>query len=353
MPRETNVYDLLISCPGDISTELDLITKVVDEFNRYHGSSNNTFIQTRHWSKDSYPQSGGKAQELLNYQFIDSCDAAIALFWTRFGRPTDKYLSGTEEEIDRMVKSGKQVFLYFCDKPISISTVDFKQYNKVTDFKQKYKNEGMYYIYKSDEEFEKFLSNHLYLYFIKSKSRNTNLISANSRFSNIIKNKITFDILEDYTEYHDIKTIVSYGTQRDISIIKNDNGFDVNINILNCNSFGNQEFIMALLEYNPYENWGDFYKGNYAIEFDLNSTEGINAVQLEIKDDNQGKIVDKKIYISKNLTHQKLELNKLTRYGNAWKKIRELCFTVFINDDYISVMSGKLSISNLHLVPQK
>ena len=32
------------------------------------------------------------------------CDAAVAIFWTKFGTPTDKYGSGTEEEIEEMLR---------------------------------------------------------------------------------------------------------------------------------------------------------------------------------------------------------------------------------------------------------
>lgn len=35
--------------------------------------------------------------------------AAVAIFWTKFGTPTDKYGSGTEEEIEEMLSSNKQV----------------------------------------------------------------------------------------------------------------------------------------------------------------------------------------------------------------------------------------------------
>ena len=65
------------------------------------------------------------------------CDAAVAIFWTKFGTPTDKYGSGTEEEIEEMLSSGKQVFLYFVDAQINPSVIDMEQYHKVNDFKEK------------------------------------------------------------------------------------------------------------------------------------------------------------------------------------------------------------------------
>ena len=101
MPRRgITAYDLLISCPGDVNEFIDVIRDCIDNFNRVLGSVNNMEVVAKHWSTDSYPQSGGKPQELLNQQFVRECDAAVALFWTKFGTPTDKYGSGTEEEIE-------------------------------------------------------------------------------------------------------------------------------------------------------------------------------------------------------------------------------------------------------------
>ena len=97
MPRiGITAYDLLISCPSDVIKYVDIIKDCVDSFNRTIGEVNNCEIVTKHWSTDSFPQSGNKPQELLNNQFVRECDAAVAIFWTRFGTPTDKYGSGTE-----------------------------------------------------------------------------------------------------------------------------------------------------------------------------------------------------------------------------------------------------------------
>ena len=103
MPRMgITAYDLLISCPGDVNQFIDVIRECVEGFNRILGKENNVEIVPKHWLTDSYPQSGDKPQELLNKQFVRDCDAAIAILWTKFVTPTDKYGSGTEEEIEEM-----------------------------------------------------------------------------------------------------------------------------------------------------------------------------------------------------------------------------------------------------------
>ena len=121
---------------------------------------------SRHWTKSSYPQSGGKPQELLNNQFVKDCDAAIALFWTRFGTPTDEYASGSEEEIEIMLESGKQVFMYFSDKSIPPTQINSEQYAKVQSFKEKYRDRGIYSTYDTDDSFKEQFFTHLSQYFL-------------------------------------------------------------------------------------------------------------------------------------------------------------------------------------------
>lgn len=167
MAKNVIQYDLLISCPGDITDEVNIIEKVVGQFNQQYSGILGISIRSRYWLKSSYPQSGGKPQGLLNKQFVEDCDAAIAIFWTRFGTPTDKYESGSEEEIEMMLNEGKQVFLYFSEKKITPSNIDANQYQKVIAFKNKYKeNSGVIWTYPNDMEFEKLLFAHLSQYFL-------------------------------------------------------------------------------------------------------------------------------------------------------------------------------------------
>ena len=135
MPRTgITAYDLLISCPGDVLQYAEIVKECVESFNHTLGCINNAEIVTRHWATDSFPQSGDRPQELLNKQFVRDCDAAVAIFWTKFGTPTDKYGSGTEEEIEEMLSSGKQVFLYFVDAPINPSVIDMEQYHMIVSY---------------------------------------------------------------------------------------------------------------------------------------------------------------------------------------------------------------------------
>ena len=138
MPREgVTIYDLLIT------GYLQLIKEAVDNFNKLYDSLNNIQVSIKHWSTDSFPESGDKPQELLNKQIVRECDAAVAIFWTRFGTATDNYGSGTEE-IEEMLSADKQVFMYFLEAPIIPSNIDIEQYEKVQEFKERYKDRGIF-----------------------------------------------------------------------------------------------------------------------------------------------------------------------------------------------------------------
>lgn len=177
MVREIPVYDLLLSCPGDVyEVCFSSIKDAVDNFNRDAGIHYSSEIRLKHWSRDTYPQSGGNPQDLINLQIVNSADIAIVIFWTRFGTPTDKYGSGTEEEIEQLLKANKQVFLYFLDKPVHPSMTDSPNYpenrKKIAKIKETY--EGLYCIVRDEIELKDKIVEHLKLYFSKKNNKSIN-----------------------------------------------------------------------------------------------------------------------------------------------------------------------------------
>lgn len=186
MPRILTEYNLLFSCPGDAYAECYVvINAAVDDFNKYSKSSLSIGVNLTHWSTDSYPQSGGHPQALLNTQIVDLADAAIAVFWTRFGTPTDDYGSGTEEEIERFLNCAKQVFLYFLDKPIPPSMTDSDMYQmqrkQIAAFRKKYENKGIYWVVADEAALKEQFSQHLFLYFAKQVAQETGSAAGNEK----------------------------------------------------------------------------------------------------------------------------------------------------------------------------
>lgn len=167
------VYDMLLSCPGDVLDLKDTIDACVKSFNASIGEINNVRIALKHWSTDSFSQFGDKPQNILNRQFVEKCDLCVALLGIRFGTPTDNYDSGTEEEIEKMLAQNKQVFIYFVERNVDPSKIDVEQFKKVQNFKGKCKEKGVFTVVKSAEELRTVFQNALSLYFIKLAAPNT------------------------------------------------------------------------------------------------------------------------------------------------------------------------------------
>jgi hypothetical protein len=165
------VYDMLISCPGDAEYVISTINEVVNDFNLLYQGTLGIGIQCQHWRKSAYAESGGKPQALLNKQFVQDCDLAVAIFKTRFGTPTDKYNSGSEEEIEIMLSQGKQVFMFFDISPVSPDEISQEQYGKVQEFKNKYVEKGIFWDFSTLEEFKSLFQAHITKYFLNLQQK--------------------------------------------------------------------------------------------------------------------------------------------------------------------------------------
>jgi CheY-like chemotaxis protein len=162
--KTATVYDVLISCPGDVSTFVGILENAMSKFNNFFGRENDIILRPISWENNAFPQFGGHPQKTLDKQIVDKADFAVAVFWTRFGTETEDYGSGTEEEIERMLANGKQVFLYFLDKPIQPSKMDQSQYVNILAFKERHKNAGLFFTYPSENDLESAFREHLELY---------------------------------------------------------------------------------------------------------------------------------------------------------------------------------------------
>ena len=54
MAQNVTLYNLLISCPGDVKDEVPIIESAVEEFNELYAEPLGITIKTRHWGKSSY-----------------------------------------------------------------------------------------------------------------------------------------------------------------------------------------------------------------------------------------------------------------------------------------------------------
>lgn len=165
MPTKITVYDLLISCPSDISPYIEYLKTAICYFNDHYGRRNNIGIRPIYWSKDTYSTMGKSPQNEINEQIVNKSDMVVSVFWTRFGTKTDKFDSGTEEEIESFIEDSKQVFLYFMNKNLELDKIDFQQYKKVLNFKEKHRQDGLYFTVSDEKELARKFHEDLELYF--------------------------------------------------------------------------------------------------------------------------------------------------------------------------------------------
>lgn len=70
MPKTVTRYDVLISCPSDVGEYIENIKRSIHRFNSTYGDYRDVILRPKYWGDDSFAQSGGKAQELLNQQIV-------------------------------------------------------------------------------------------------------------------------------------------------------------------------------------------------------------------------------------------------------------------------------------------
>lgn len=133
----------------------------------------NVTLKPLSWEKTIHPGVSSYSQNVINEQ-IEDYDLFIGIMWKKFGSPTEKATSATEEEYNRAlesVKNGgtcKNIMFYFKDGGISIED-DLEQLQKVKDFKKKIAKEDgvLYHDFKDKKKFEDELRKHISTWLIR------------------------------------------------------------------------------------------------------------------------------------------------------------------------------------------
>lgn len=160
MASTRTVLKCLIVSPSDVDAERAAALRGIDGFNRTHGEGFETTIQGVTWQADSAPRVGGRPQAILNQQIVDGSDLAIGIFWSRLGTPTGEHESGSVEEIDRLVKQGATVAVYFCNRDLPYAA-DLDQVQALRDFRVGLQKNALVHTFKTAEDLEFAVTRHL------------------------------------------------------------------------------------------------------------------------------------------------------------------------------------------------
>lgn len=139
---QANVYNIMIGCPSDISTEeVQTAFEVIYEWNAVNSQNQNIVLLPMHWSKNSYPLMGKEGQKIINDQITDKSDVMICLFAGKVGTPTSTHESGTIEELQSHIEAQKPAMVLFKSK---ISLPDPDEYSRLCKFKSYISQKGLY-----------------------------------------------------------------------------------------------------------------------------------------------------------------------------------------------------------------
>ena len=157
--------NIVVSCPSDMVGDREKLQNAVAIVNEQNAHFRQMHFDIKYWQKDVL-FGVGDPQLIINNSIIKNADMVITLFGSRLGTPTARATSGTIEEIEEMIKAGKQVFVCFSEKDISITASDseekLRDILKVRELQKNYK--GLYITYRTDEELEEKITNQLRLF---------------------------------------------------------------------------------------------------------------------------------------------------------------------------------------------
>jgi hypothetical protein len=198
MSYKVIVHRVMISCPSDAYEERDIARDVIYKWISANAEAEKKILLPVDWLRDAVPDAINPPQFSINEQITNKADLLIAVFRHKIGTPTDKFTSGTVEEIEMFMASGKPVLLYFSSEPIPPDLIE--QYRSLTEFKDKYRSSSFYGEFLSADDFRQKISQH-----IQQKAHDfenyhdDNLISSDNIRNYPPLNDLAVDILQNAT----------------------------------------------------------------------------------------------------------------------------------------------------------
>lgn len=168
MARTVTLIRLFAASPSGLDAEREGLQSVVDEVNRTWSQSLGVYLELVRWETHSYPSFGNDPQDVINTQVDDNFDIFIGILSHRFGTPTPRAGSGTEEEFERALArfnanhSAIKILMYFKSSQVDLGTIDPPQLAKVLEFKKKLGGKGsLYWEYPNADSFVAFVRVHI------------------------------------------------------------------------------------------------------------------------------------------------------------------------------------------------
>jgi hypothetical protein len=160
----TRVIRIFASSPGDVMDERRQLAAVVEELNviiRALMPDEEVRLELIRWETDAYPGMSTDPQSVVDEQLGHDFDVFIGIMWSRFGTPTPRAGSGTEEEFRAAYgrwearRHPAHVLFYFCAEPVAPESVlkNIDQYKAMSVFRSELESVGLIGSYASHDAF--------------------------------------------------------------------------------------------------------------------------------------------------------------------------------------------------------
>lgn len=208
-------FNLMVGTCSDIDSEgIDkVIIDTIIQWNRTN-RDRDINLMPEHWKISVSPLSGANPQEIIDEQMTNRCDALIACLWTKGGH-------GVEHEIDKFIKAGKPVMIYYYrGTPSSMEIFDKSDKESLEFIKNKY--QGVLYNedITSKDEFKYKHITHLNELVLKLQKINNGSINDALKKEFAVNEVEEFSIIDHaYSEYE----------KRNLNIINSNKSFIWNI----------------------------------------------------------------------------------------------------------------------------
>jgi hypothetical protein len=165
MPELISLLRVFVSSPGDLTAERGVVEEVLSELNLSLPQSQKIRFELVKWETHAFPSMETDPQALINAQIGDDYDIFLGLMWARFGTPTNRAGSGTEEEFNRAYNRYTQnpnslrILFYFKTAPTT--GADPGQLELVNEFRDRLKKKGLYWSFENPKELARYLRIHL------------------------------------------------------------------------------------------------------------------------------------------------------------------------------------------------
>ena len=148
---DIKIYKAFIASPSDTSKERILCDKIFEEINSGLGDIYKFRIESLKWEKDVKPTIKDKdGQSIIFDQIGDNFEIFIGIMNKKFGSPTPRAGSGTEEEFNEAFRRFKEkdnleIIFYFNEEPPqSMSEICASELLKIEEFRKKIQSKGLF-----------------------------------------------------------------------------------------------------------------------------------------------------------------------------------------------------------------